>query len=456
MANYNLTQTFADGQTHTVSFTIPETAGTYQMTATLTNADGTTRTINAGTVVVAAKANTYNVAFDMGNSSTLTTTLATPALGATMTIPVLQDGIAEIEYDYMDKDNINRLAYAGNTSFTIQVMPGTTVSYAIVLSSSDFIPYNTEEVVNYEVGDSVTSGTFPTVYAKYGREPDFYDYSQTTSSVSVILRNMMSNTAAGMSLYYSDLPQGTYNLVGSTSSSVTAGDDTTITKTGLSANTTYYFKAKYFDINGNIKDGDLSSYTSIKTASDTYTVTIPARKTGIKILTYNYVNASGNTATVNAGTSNVTITVKAGTKVSRAGYTLSNTKYYQFWSGNKSSWTINSNNYTLPAQYAQYKGTPTITSTSTTSSSVGVTGKNTLGISARLQLYKATSPNGTYTAVGFSPIIANNSTSTVHATQLAASTQYWFKMAYYDGAGNVMTGSMSSYVTTTTDAEQTT
>lgn len=195
MANYNLTQTFADGQTHTVSFTIPETAGTYQMTATLTNADGTTRTINAGTVVVAAKANTYNVAFDMGNSSALTTTLTTPALGATMTIPALQQGIDEIEYDYMDKDNINRLAYAGNTSFTIQVMPGTTVSYAIVLSSSDFIPYNTEEVVNYEVGDSVTSGTLPTVYAQYNGTPTITAASATFNSVTVTIKNNLSIAA---------------------------------------------------------------------------------------------------------------------------------------------------------------------------------------------------------------------------------------------------------------------
>lgn len=199
MANYNLTQTFADGQTHTVSFTIPETAGTYQMTATLTNADSTTRTINAGTVVVAAKPNTYNVEFDMGNSTSLSTTITTPALGATMTIPALQQGIDEIAYNYTDQNNVSGLAYAGNTSFTIQVMPGTTVTYSIVTASNDFIPYNTSDGVNYEVADDVTSGTFPTVYAQYNGTPTITTTSATSNSVTATIKNNLS-VAAQVSL----------------------------------------------------------------------------------------------------------------------------------------------------------------------------------------------------------------------------------------------------------------
>lgn len=182
MANYNLTQTFADGQTHTVSFAIPETAGTYQMTATLTNADGTTRTINAGTVVVAAKANTYNVAFDMGNSSALTTTLTTPALGATMTIPPKQDGIEDIEYEYIDNNGVSQVTYVGTSAYTIQVQVGSTVHYEITLSDSiDLALYNTEAVVEYTVSDTTTSGTLPTVYAKYNDVP-YLDGQNVTSS----------------------------------------------------------------------------------------------------------------------------------------------------------------------------------------------------------------------------------------------------------------------------------
>lgn len=83
----------------------------------------------------------------------------------------------------------------------------------------------------------------------------------------------------------------------------------------------------------------LSNYTHQNTTSvpTSFTVTIPARKTGIKTLTYSYTSASGSTEPATAGTSSKTITVKAGTQVKRTGYTLSNTTYYQFWSGNASS-----------------------------------------------------------------------------------------------------------------------
>lgn len=268
--------------------------------------------------------------------------------------------------------------------------------------------------------------------------------------------NTMGNTAAGISVYYSDAPSGTYYAVSSSPSAIGVDNYYTITKAGLTANTTYYFKAKYFDINGNIKDGDLSSYTAIKTGADTYTVTIPARQTGIKILTYSYTNASGSTATVSARISSKTITVKAGTKVTRTNYELSSTTYYQFWSGNASSWTINSDQ-TLPAQYVQYKKTPTITSTASAQTWADVTGKNTLGMAVRLALFRSSSSTGTYTQVGYtSSTVANNSTGKVTDTGLTPNSTYYYKMAYYDSTGNVKTGALSSYTTVFTDPEETT
>lgn len=111
----------------------------------------------------------------------------------------------------------------------------------------------------------------------------------------------------------------------------------------------------------------------------------------------------------------------------------------------------------MPAQYAQYKGSPIITNNAVTNNTATITGRNNLGTAVYLALYKSTSANGSYTKVGStSSTVSNSYTGSVQVSGLTGNTTYYFKMAYYDPTGQVMASSLSNYMSVTTDPDPTT
>ena len=137
---------------------------------------------------------------------------------------------------------------------------------------------------------------------------------------------------------------------------INANSSTKITVSGLSSNTTYYWKVKYAVPNGSIKEGPLSSATTKATLPVYVPVKIPAKQSGVNSIRYQYTNSSGNLANIYAGTSVKTINVKTNTFVTIASYSFTSNDY-QSWTGNITSWEITDSVF-LPTFYAQLKGTP--------------------------------------------------------------------------------------------------
>lgn len=156
-------------------------------------------------------------------------------------------------------------------------------------------------------------------------------------------------------LYKSTSLNGTYTAAAS-GALINANSSTTIKASGLTVDTTYYWKVAYATPNDSIKEGPLSTATTKATAPAYVTVTIPAKQSGVSSIRYQYTNANGKLANIHAGTSAQKITVKTNTFVTIAAHSFTSNDY-QSWTGNTTSWEITDSVY-LPVFYAQLKGTP--------------------------------------------------------------------------------------------------
>lgn len=289
--------------------------------------------------------------------------------------------------------------------------------------------------------------SLPKFYAQYKSAPTITGTSATSDSITCTIKNN-ATVSAMVLLHKATSSSGSYSTA-NVPITVAGGSSGSITAPGLSASTTYYWKATLIDPNGRIKESPYSSVVTKATSAAGLTVTIPARQTGISALQYRYTNPSGSTAYANASTSQTSIQVKSGSIVKVSSSTVSDTTNFQLWSGNTTSWTINADT-TLPVYYAQFKTSPTITSTSSTASSVSCTVKNNLNMAVYGMLYKSTSLNGTYTAAASGALINANVSTTIKVSGLTSDTTYYWKVAYATPNGSVKEGPLSSATTKAT------
>lgn len=444
MANYKLTQTFSDGTKKDATFTIPEEAGTYKLKFTLSDST----VIDAGNVVVGTSPNTYKINFAMTNGSNMSANIVVPSIGYKVTIPTIEPGISALQYRYTNT--------SGGTSFVNASASDTTIVMVQPNTSIQVYAHTLSDTTNYQVwaGNTTTwtvtsdDMSLPKFYAQYKHAPTITSTSATSNSITCTIKNNCTISAAIM-LLKSTSPTGQYSPVNSMPYQINGGASISITATDLSSSTTYGFMAILVDMNGHIKTSPESAVVTGTTNAAGWTVTIPAKQTGISTLQYRYTNPSGSTAYVSAGTSQTSVQVKGGTSITVSSSTVSDTTNFQKWSGNITSWTINANT-TLPVYYAQFKTSPTITSTSSTTSSVSCTVKNNLHMTVYGMLYKSTSLNGTYTAAASGALISANSSTTIEASGLTVNTTYYWKVRYAVPNDSIKEGPLSSATTKAT------
>ena len=272
MANYKLTQTFSDGTKKDVTFTIPEETGTYKLKFTLSDST----VIDAGNVVVGTAPSTYKINFAMTNGSNMSANFLVPSIGYKVTIPAMEVGISALQYKYTNTSGDTSFVNASASSTTtVMVQPNTSIQvYAHTLSDTANYQAWTGNTTTWTTSDSVTCTI----------------KNESTISAAIILLKSTSRTGQ-----YSPVNLYPHQINGSASISITA--------TELSSSTTYYWKAILVDMNGHIQSSPESAVIAQATKAAGWTVTIPARQTGISALQYRYTNLSGSTAYANAGTS---------------------------------------------------------------------------------------------------------------------------------------------------------
>lgn len=433
MANYKLSQTFSDGTKKDVTFTIPEETGTYKLKFTLSDST----VIDAGNVVVGTAPSTYNINLAMTDGSNMSANILVPSIGYKVTIPIRQPGISALQYRYTNTSGETSFVNASTSStITVIVQPNTSIQvYAYTLSDTEKYQAWTGNTTSWTINADTT---LPAYYAQFKTSPTITRTSSTASSVSCVVKNNLSMIVYGV-LYKSTSLNGTYTKA--TRASIDANSSTTITASGLSANTTYYWKVAYATSDGSIKEGPLSAATVTKATLPAYVkVTIPAKQTGVSQLTYQYENSSGTWSTVDASSYAKTITVKTSTTMIIKTHTLTSSDY-QSWTGNVTSWNITAP-ISLPVVYAQLKGTPTFSSYSSTTSSITVYWKNTLsnGYYIRAYLY-----NGSSQVDYFDYYVGAGATSSaIKFTGLTRGKTYTAKAQYISTDSNIKSGELTT------------
>lgn len=134
MATYKLTQTFSDGTTKDINFTIPETAGTYKLKFTLSDST----VIDAGNVVVGTAPNTYKINLTMVDGSNVSANFLVPSIGYKVTIPAREPGVSALQYRYTNTSGGTSFVNASASSTTtVMVQPNTSIQvYAHTLSDT--------------------------------------------------------------------------------------------------------------------------------------------------------------------------------------------------------------------------------------------------------------------------------------------------------------------------------
>lgn len=445
MANYKLTQTFSDGTKKDVTFTIPETEGTYKLKFTLSDST----VIDAGNVDVGNVPRIYKINLAMADGSNISTDFLAPSIGCKVTIPAMEVGISALQYRYTNTSGGTFFVNASASSTTtVMAQPNTSIQvYAHTLSDTANYQAWTGNTTSWTVTSDNMS--LPKFYAQYKYAPTIISTSATSDSVTCTIKNESTISAAIM-LLKSTSTTGHYSPAFNRPIQINGSSSIPITTIDLSPSTTYYWMAILVDMNGqHIQSSPESAVITQATKAAGWTVTIPARQTGISALQYKYTNLSGSTAYANAGTSQTSIQVKNGTSVTVYSSTVSDTTNLQKWSGNTTSWTINADT-TLPVYYAQFKTSPTITSTSSTTSSVSCTVKNNLNIAVYGMLYKSTSLDGTYTAAASGASINANSSTTITVSGLSVNTTYYWKVKYVVPHGSIKEGPRSTATTKAT------
>lgn len=153
MATYQLKQTRSDGvPVNPVSFTIPDTNGTYKLTFNLS--DG--RSIDGGNVVVDGNAHTYRINVVKGDSE-ISANIDLPLLAAVA--PIIMDAL--ITSNYMDSSSnpTNTLSLKIYNNNSYQETATVTLSHRVNGSSRNFSQnYTVSANSSYQVSARLSSG----------------------------------------------------------------------------------------------------------------------------------------------------------------------------------------------------------------------------------------------------------------------------------------------------------
>lgn len=432
MATYKLTQTFSDGTKKDVTFTIPEETGTYKLKFTLSDST----VIDAGNVVVGTAPSTYKINLAMTDGSNMSANILVPSIGYKVAIPIRQSGISALQYRYTNTSGDTSFVNASASStITVIVQPNTSIQvYAYTLSDTAKYQAWTGNATSWTINADTT---LPAYYAQFKTSPAITSTSSTANSVSCVVKNNLSMIVYGV-LYKSTSLNGTYTAVTS-GVSINANSSTTITASGLSANTTYYWKVAYATSDGSIKEGPLSTATTKATLPAYVNVTIPAKQSGVSSISYQYTSSTGTVSNISAGTSAKSITVKTGTTVIIKTMTFTSSDY-QSWTGNITSWNITAP-ISLPVFYAQLKGTPTFSSYSSTAVLISVRWTNTLssGYYIRASLYDGSSQVDYFDHY----VGAGATSSAIKFTGLTRGKTYTAKAQYISTDSNIKSGGLA-------------
>ena len=368
--------------------------------------------------------------------------------------PFLPDEEIEKEFNYGGtKPDVPTGVYASSSSSGLSI----TISWASVYGTNSYIVYrSTSSTGTYSQIATSTSTLYTntglsagtTYYYKVAAKNNSGTSSQslyasaTTLSVpgatiglertaatssSITMRWTSVSGATSYYVYRSLSSTGTYSQIGNTTS-------TSYQATGLSANTTYYFKVAAYNAAGT---GPQSSFILAAT-----TEAAPITPTGITVTTVSHNSIMISWASVSnalgynvyrSSTSTGTYT-KIGTSITTTSYTdsgiLAGTTYYYkvdaYNNGGSSSQSSAVLATTLPNPALQ---APTgFNVTTATSSSITISWSPVSGATS-YYVYRSSTSTGTYTQIG-TPMITSYTDS-----GLSAGTTYYYKVAASNNEG---------------------
>jgi len=250
------------------------------------------------------------------------------------------------------------------------------------------------------------------------------------SSNSILLSWSSVTGATGYAIYRNTSASGTYTSVTSTSS-------TSYTNTGLSANTTYYYKVSAY--NGSVESAQSPYYsaTTMPGAPSSVTATA-ASSSSITVSWLSVTGATGYKVYRSTSYNGLYDSVGTTTSTSFTNTGLSaNTTYYYKVSAYNSSGASSQSSYDYATTPIAIPAVPSgVSATAASSSSITVSWSSVTGATG-YKIYRSTIYNGTYDSVG-----TTTSSTSFTNTGLSSNTTYYYKVSAYNSSG---ASSMSSY-----------
>jgi fibronectin type 3 domain-containing protein len=252
------------------------------------------------------------------------------------------------------------------------------------------------------------------------------------SSTSIAVSWNSVSGATGYRIYRSTTAIGTYIQTGTVPSSVI-----TYTNTGLTADTTYYYKVSAYNSDGESAQSDAVSATT--------NAFIPGIPGGVSVIAASStsITVSWNSVSVAAGyriyrstTANGTYTQVGAVSSPATTYTNTDlthdTTYYYKVSAFNSAGESAQSAYDNTTTNAVISAAPTgVTAIAASSSSVTVSWSSVTGATTGYHLYRSTTAEGIYIQVGPTLISATNYID----TGLSSATTYYYKVSVYNSAG---------------------
>jgi uncharacterized protein (TIGR02145 family)/uncharacterized repeat protein (TIGR02543 family) len=262
--------------------------------------------------------------------------------------------------------------------------------------------------------------------------------ASAVSSSSIAVSWSAVSGATEYYVYRSASASGSYSLVEKTSS-------TSVTNTGLSSGTTYYYKVSSYNNGG---ESSQSSY-----ASATTNLTVPSAPTNVSAtaassnsITVSWSTVSGASGyyvyrSTSASGSYSQVENTSSASVTNTGLSSGTTYYYKVSAYNNGGESSQSS-YVSATTNVAAPNTPTnVSATAASSSSITVSWSAVSGASG-YNVYRSTSASGSYSQV------ENTSSASVTNTGLSSGTTYYYKISAYNDGGE---SSQSSYASATTN-----
>jgi fibronectin type 3 domain-containing protein len=317
----------------------------------------------------------------------------------------------------------------GTSYINSGLSPNTTWYYQVKAQNSAGVESNFSSYASATTSSSSGSGTAPS--APTGVTAT----AQSSSSIMVSWYSVSG--AASYNVYRSTSPSGIYPLVGSPSG-------TSYTDTGLSPNTTYYYQVKAQNSAG--VESNFSSYVSATTSSADITATVQSSSS----IMVSWKSVSGarfyylfRSTSPYGGFQYLNTTGSNEISYTDTGLSPNTTYYYAVKSVNSAGVESDFSSYASATTSSPPPSPPAnITATAQSSSSIRVSWYSVSGV-ANYNVYRSTSPSGTYS------LVAASLTGTSYTdTGLSPNTTYYYAVKSVNSAGVESDFSSYTYATT--------